>query len=289
MSLYAIGDLQGCLANLRSLLRRIDYDRDKDLLWFTGDLVNRGPDSLGALRFVKSLGDGARCVLGNHDIYLLMVCHGLADAPGDGSFDDILAAPDRDELVDWLRRLELFAEAPERGLAMVHAGLAPSWSLDDARALAGEVEKELAADGGCREFLKRAYKPERLGPLGDERDDYDRRLCATLNVMTRIRYCTADERVDFEHTGPPGSQAAELSPWFEHPNRRAADTRLVFGHWSALGFMRRDDVICLDSGCVWGRHLTAYRLDENDEKRFEEPCFVRARQDAPTATASKSL
>lgn len=271
MSLFAIGDLQGCLSDLRALLRLINHDRDKDTLWFAGDLVNRGPDSLETLRFVKGLGARARCVLGNHDVYLLMVCNGLADAPADGSFDKFLAAPDRDELTDWLRCRGLFVTLDERKLAMVHAGLPPSWSIAEARAMAGEVEDALAAPD-YREFLKRAYKPNHLGPLDETRKHPERRLNATLNVMTRIRYCTPDERIDFEQTGPPGTQPEGLAPWFDYPSRREAGWRVLFGHWSALGFMRRDDVIGLDSGCLWGRQLTAYRLDEGAERCFTVRC-----------------
>ena len=271
MSLYAIGDLQGCLRDLQDLLRQINYDAGKDDLWFTGDLVNRGPDSLGALRFVKDLGARAHCVLGNHDIYLLMVCCGLADAPKDGSFDPILNAPDRDELVDWLRRRDLLLTLPERKLALVHAGLLPSWSIADAQSFAGEIQRELAAPT-YRDFLQRAYKPQHCGPFKDIAGDHDKRMNTALNIMTRLRYCAADESVDFEHTGAPGSQPAHLKPWFDYAHRREPGWRVVFGHWSALGFISGDGVLGLDSGCLWGGRLTAYRLDENNEARFDIEC-----------------
>lgn len=281
MSLYAIGDVQGCLRDLRALLRRINYDADNDRLWFTGDLVNRGPDSLETLRFVKGLGARAQSVLGNHDIYLLMVCNGLAEPPKDGSFDAILDAPDRDELIDWLRRCGLMRAHPELKLALVHAGLPPAWSIREAQALADEVSQALAAPN-YRDFLARAYKPKYFGALESMADDRDTRLNVALNIMTRLRFCAADGSVDFEQTGAPGSQPAHLRPWFEHAHNREPEWRVVFGHWSALGFMLRDDAIGLDSGCLWGKQLTAYRLDANNEARFSVPCPAYRRYDKPS-------
>ena len=271
MSLYAIGDLQGCLDSTRSLLERINYNPKNDHLWFTGDLVNRGPDSLGTLRFVKELGDRAQCVLGNHDIYLLMVYCGLADKPADGSFDEILLAPDRENLIDWLRAQPLFLTLPERKLALVHAGLMPSWSIDTAKQFADEIGHELAGPH-FREFLQHAYKPKHCGPFGELQNKLDARTNAVLNIMTRMRYCTRDEAVDFEYTGAPGSQPEHLLPWFKYPHKRAPGWRVIFGHWSSLGFMRSADAIGLDSGCLWGGQLTAYRLDEHAEKPFAVSC-----------------
>lgn len=267
MSLYAIGDLQGCLRELHALLSRIKYTPGQDRLLFVGDLVNRGPESLETLRFVKGLGDSATCVLGNHDIYLLMVHNNLAEAPGDGSFDDIMVAPDRDDIMDWLRRRPLFFMMPQHRLAMVHAGMLPRWSIAEAAAIATEIHRHMAAPD-YRQFLARIYKPVRLSAATDD----GHRLNMALNVMTRIRCCTAECDLDFEYTGVPEHHPQGWLPWYEYPNCREPGWRVLIGHWSALGFMRRKDVIALDSGCLWGKQLTAYRLDAGNEKCFSIEC-----------------
>lgn len=269
MSLYAIGDVQGCYASLRALLEKIDFAPERDELWFAGDLVNRGPESLETLRFIRALGDGARCVLGNHDIYFLKVADGLAPPPADGALDALLAAPDRDALADWLRRLPLLIADDARRLAMVHAGLPPQWSIADAAALAAEAQAALAAPGPAA-FLEKAWgdSPDRFTAELAGAD----RLRAILNALTRLRYCDAEGRMALAHTGPPGSQPPPFAPWFEHPHAREPGWRVLFGHWSTLGFMERDDVVALDSGCLWGGRLTAYRLDAGRELAVGVDC-----------------
>ncbi|HZR37158.1 MAG TPA: symmetrical bis(5'-nucleosyl)-tetraphosphatase [Nevskia sp.] len=258
MTTYAIGDLQGCYDTLRRLLDRVHFDPAHDVLWFTGDLVNRGPQSLPTLRYVYRLGAAARTVLGNHDLHLLAVANGGRKGRRD-TLDEILAAPDRDELLDWLRRQPLLLEAP--GVAVLHAGLPPQWDLAQARACAREAESVLAGPDYAA-FLREMY--------GDEPAVWDEalrglpRLRYIINCYTRLRYCGAGGRLDFAHKGSPGTQPEGLLPWFQAPGRRSAGTTLVFGHWSTLGRVRwpEHQVYGLDTGAVWGGRLTALRLED---------------------------
>jgi bis(5'-nucleosyl)-tetraphosphatase (symmetrical) len=271
VAVYAIGDLQGCYRRLRELLDAIGYDPDTDRLWFCGDLVNRGAGSLAALRFVRSLGDGAVCVLGNHDLHLIAVASGVRDArPHKGdTLDDILGAPDRDELITWLRHLPLAYRDEALGWMMVHAGLPPQWTADDALHHAGEVSRMLRSDEHAQ-WLTRMYgnQPDRWRD-GLRRDD---RLRFTVNCLTRMRFCDAAGRLDFKAKGPPGSAPAGRMPWFEVPSRRSRGQRIVFGHWSALGRYEAHNVLGLDTGCVWGGSLSAARLDLPQVVWTQIPC-----------------
>jgi len=259
MALYAIGDVQGCFDALRALLDKLRFDPARDTLWFTGDLVNRGPQSLDVLRFVAGLGARAVTVLGNHDLHLLAVATGCAKSKARDTLGAALAAPDREALLDWLRRRPLLHVDTARNLALVHAGLVPQWSVAEARALASEVE---AALRGPRpnELYQHMYgnAPDRwhAGLRGSER------LRFIVNVFTRLRYCDSDGRIDLTQKGVPGSQPAPWVPWYSVPQRRSFGTRIVFGHWSTLGLHRDHNVLGLDTGCVWGGELTAVRLDE---------------------------
>ena len=265
MALYAIGDLQGCLAPLERLVEALAFDPARDRLWFVGDMVNRGPDSLGCLRFVKSLGNSAVTVLGNHDLHLLCVAEGIEKARPRDTLGDVLAAPDRDELVDWLRRRPLMHV--EGAYALVHAGLLPEWPVPKARALAGEVEVVLQGTG-WRRFLSHLYgnRPERWDD-GLEGDD---RLRAIVNAMTRLRVCTREGAMDLAFKGEPGERHAHRIPWFEMPDRQSATHTIVCGHWSAMGLRVTPKLLALDSGCVWGRTLTAVRL--GDRRLWQVPC-----------------
>lgn len=256
MAVYAIGDVQGCYRSLRALLRRIGFAAGNDQLWFVGDLVNRGPDSLQVLRFVKALGDDAKVVLGNHDLNLLAVAAGARPHGRRDTLSPILAADDCEELLAWLRSRPLFLRDPALNVSMVHAGLLPQWSLTGAAELASEVEGALASADNAA-FLHHMYgdTPRRWR---DSLDGWDR-LRFITNVFTRMRYCDQAGRVDLAHTGPPGTQPAMLKPWYAW--RRNGGGLLLFGHWSALGAAQIGDVICLDSGCVWGRKITAARVD----------------------------
>ncbi|MDH3286470.1 MAG: symmetrical bis(5'-nucleosyl)-tetraphosphatase [Betaproteobacteria bacterium] len=257
MATYAIGDVQGCYDQLMRLLQRCGYDERRDRLWFVGDLVNRGPQSLATVRFVKGLGDCAVTVLGNHDLSLLVVAEGAHKGHASDTFGDILGAPDREELLHWLRRQNLMHA--EGGYAMVHAGLLPQWSIDRALELARETEAALRGPA-CAEFLRNLYgnQPARWR---DELAGYDR-LRIIVNAMTRMRLVTADGTMQFSHKLGLANAPAGYVPWYDAPARASHDTRVIFGHWAALGLLVRDDVVCLDSGCVWGRKLSALRLED---------------------------
>ncbi|GAC1628181.1 MAG: symmetrical bis(5'-nucleosyl)-tetraphosphatase [Nevskia sp.] len=259
MSTYAVGDVQGCLEALQRLLDRLAFDPARDRLWLSGDLVNRGPDSLGTLRFVRSLGAAAVTVLGNHDLHLLAVAHGGKPGRRD-TLTEVLAAPDRDELLDWLRARPLLHRSPDGRWQMLHAGLPPQWSIDDAEAHAREAEAALRGDDHG-ELLRRMY--------GDQPDQWDSalrgipRLRFIINSFTRLRYCSLDGRIDPDSKGMPGSQPRGLVPWFAVPGRRSADQNILFGHWSTLGRVHWPEhrVWGLDTGCVWGAQLSALCLE----------------------------
>jgi bis(5'-nucleosyl)-tetraphosphatase (symmetrical) len=265
MALYAIGDLQGCYAPLRALLDAIAFDPARDRLWFAGDIVNRGPQSLECLRFVRSLGASAVVVLGNHDLHLLCVAAGVEKKRSRDTLEPVLAAPDRDELLAWLRARPLMHA--EDGYALVHAALLPEWTVAKARRLAAEVEYALQGPHH-HELLARMY--------GDQPDRWDdsltgfERLRATINAMTRLRMLDRSGAMALRFKGEPGEAAADLVPWFRAPGRANADHTIVCGHWSALGLHMQDGIVSLDSGCVWGRALTAVRLE--DRAVFSVPC-----------------
>ena len=257
MSTYAIGDLQGCYLTLQALLDKINFDTNSDRLWFVGDLVNRGAGSLECLRFVKSLGNRAAVVLGNHDLHLLAVAEGVAKTKALDTLDEILNAPDRNMLLQWLRAQKLLHV--EGKFAMVHAGLLPQWSLPQSIALADEVTQMLRGNH-YRHFLQSMY-----GNNPDEwRDDLegDERLRVILNAMTRMRAITADGRMNLKFKGALAEMPQGLQPWFVVPHARSDETTVLAGHWSALGLHITPRFIGLDSGCVWGRELTALRLDD---------------------------
>lgn len=262
MARYAIGDLQGCCDELKALLARFDYSADRDELWFVGDLVNRGPQSLETLRFVRALGANATVVLGNHDLHLLALAYGTKRKPKDGdTLDDVLAAPDRDQLLEWLLGRPLAVYDEPRGDFLVHAGLAPEWTPRQAAKYAREVEAVLRDD--ARTLFDSMYgnKPDKWS---DGLRGMDR-LRFVINAFTRMRYCTRDGAVDLKAKEAPGDQPAELVPWFDVPGRQSASARVICGHWSTLGFKRRKDLLALDTGCVWGGSLTAVNLDADAE------------------------
>lgn len=269
MAHYAIGDLQGCHAEFCELLGLIAFTPGRDSLWLTGDLVNRGPASLATLREVIALGDCVTTVLGNHDFHLLTIAAGHVRAHRGDTLDDLLAAPDRANLIDWLMTRPLVA-LEERRL-LVHAGLLPDWTAAGALALSREVEAKLASDDAVR-FLSVLY-----GNQPDTwRDDLrgDDRLRAIVNVCTRLRFCTADNRMEFREKRGREHAPSGFAPWFVHENRRSADHLVVCGHWSTLGLTLAPNFLMLDSGCVWGGALTAYRFD--DRRVFQVPSRAQA-------------
>jgi bis(5'-nucleosyl)-tetraphosphatase (symmetrical) len=253
---YAIGDVQGCFDELEQLLEKLAFS-GKDRLWFVGDLVNRGPKSLEVLRFVKGLGERAVTVLGNHDLHLLTQYEGFERARKDDTLEDLLGAPDAKELVDWVRTRPMVHS--EGGVAMVHAGLLPQWSIDRALALGGEVERALRGKN-YKAFLKNMYgsKPD---TWSDSLAGWDR-LRVIVNAMTRMRFCTPRGKMEFSKgkRAPRGYRA-----WYTYRKES-----IVAGHWSQLGLKLTKGVALLDSGCVWGGALTAMRLE--DRVLFQVPC-----------------
>jgi bis(5'-nucleosyl)-tetraphosphatase (symmetrical) len=274
MRTYVIGDLQGCAHEAQLLLAQIDADSQGDArILFVGDLINRGPESLTALRRMKALSIESQgrveALLGNHDLHLLAVAAGAQSLGKSDTLDEILAAPDRDQLIDWLRRrpLAMFVDAH----LLVHAGVAPQWNAEKTMALAGEVEAVLRSEAWIA-FLGQMY--------GNQPDRWDDaltgipRLRCIVNVLTRMRLCAPDGTMDFAHkesdAGPAGSN---LLPWFDLPNRRTADVTVVFGHWSALGLVLRPNLVGLDSGCVWGGKLSAVCLDDRSLLQVDCPQY----------------
>ena len=265
MATFAIGDLQGCYKEFRQLLDLIRFDCSKDRLWLVGDIVNRGPDSLSILRFVRGLNDAVVMVLGNHDLHLLMVAEGCARLHRNDTLQEILSAPDRDELLHWLRHQRLLHVHENH--VMVHAGLLPSWDVEQAMLLAQVVEAVLRG-GDVHDLCAHMY--------GNEPDHWDdslegyARLRVIINAMTRMRVCTPGGKMNFAHKGLVQDIPAGYLPWFEVPNRASRETTIICGHWSALGLQIRSNLIALDTGCLWGGNLTAVRLE--DRKVFQVSC-----------------
>lgn len=272
MAIYAIGDIQGCYNELQQLLEKIHFDAAQDRLWLVGDLVNRGPDSLRVLRLVKSLGDRAITVLGNHDLHLLAVAAGEAELHRGDTLDEVLSAPDCDELLVWLRHQRLlYAEA---GYVLVHAGLLPQWSVTQALGLAQEVEQALRGDDYAV-FFEHMYGNSPHGWRDDHRGY--KRLRVIANALTRMRICTPQGDMEFKFKGEVEKVPHGYLPWFDLPGRKSAEATVIFGHWSALGLQVRGDVIALDTGCLWGGPLTAIRLE--DRQLFQVMCKDPVAQD----------
>jgi bis(5'-nucleosyl)-tetraphosphatase (symmetrical) len=262
MARYAIGDIQGCCDELKALLSRVGFSADRDQVWFVGDLVNRGPQSLERLRLVRALGANATVVLGNHDLHLLALAFGSKRKVKDGdTLGPIFEAADRDQLLEWLLHRPLAVFDEPRGDFLVHAGLVPEWTPRDAARLAREVEAVLREDPRALFDAMYGNKPDRWN---DKLRGMDR-LRFIINVFTRMRFVAADGSVDLKQKGMPGEQPSGLVPWFDAPGRASRDVRVVCGHWSTLGLKRRRDLLALDTGCVWGGALTAVNLDADDE------------------------
>lgn len=269
MAIFAIGDIQGCFDELRALLELIRFNPKKDQLWFVGDLINRGPKSLEVLRFVKGLGESAISVLGNHDLHLLAVTQGNLKHRRKDTFDDILAAPDRDELVEWLRHRPLMHQDRDTGFNMLHAGLPPQWDIATALQRATEVENALRGTV-FNEFCHIMYGNE-PARWSDSLEGAPR-LRFITNCFTRLRYCDADGNLALKEKGPPGTQQAPYLPWFSVPTRASRNDRIVCGHWSTLGFQASHNLWSLDTGCLWGGQLTALKIKKNKCKAFQIRC-----------------
>jgi len=266
MATYAIGDIQGCFASLQQLLKHIHFDQTKDRLWLVGDLVNRGHHSLETLRFVKGLGKAAITVLGNHDLHLLMLAEGHSKNQRGDTLDDILQAPDRIELLDWLRHQPLMHS--EGSYVMVHAGLLPDWTVEKALTLAREVEASLQSDI-YRECLANMWGNEPAN-WSDDLTGWARTR-SIVNAMTRMRFCTAEGVMEFRTKGEVSDTPEGYQPWFEIADRKSADSLLITGHWSALGLRNTSNHLALDTGCLWGGKLTAVRL--SDKAVFQVDCM----------------
>jgi bis(5'-nucleosyl)-tetraphosphatase (symmetrical) len=267
MATYAIGDIQGCSKQLNQLVDRINFDPTTDRLWFVGDLVNRGPASLAVLRFVKNLGSAARVVLGNHDLFLLAVAEGIVALRQKDTIHDVLLAEDRSELLEWLRRQPLHHR--EGSFLMVHAGLLPQWTIDEAAGFAREVETALSRTG-YRDLLHGLFHG-RIARWEASLNGPER-LVSITRVLTRIRTCSPAGDLS-EFSGPSEEAPTGHLPWFRHPHRRQPDTTIVCGHWAALGLHVEPSLLAIDSGCIWGKQLTAVRLE--DRHIFQVACRGR--------------
>ncbi len=271
MSTYAIGDLQGCYSELQDLLDKINFDETNDQLWFVGDIVNRGPESLACLRFVKSLGTNAKTALGNHDLHLLAIANKVRKPHRKDTFDEILNAEDSKELFDWIRQQPLLVTNTDLNFTMVHAGLPPQWTLEQAKQLAQETESLLQSKQ-FDDFIHNMY--------GDQPDTWsdtlkdDDRHRFIINAFTRIRYLDKNGKLDIKENGAPGTQPKSLTPWYAIPERKTKKDKIIFGHWSTVHLgnennFKQYNVYPLDTGCLWGGELTAMRLQ--DEKLFSVP------------------
>lgn len=269
MATYAIGDIQGCYRELVELLDRINFNDKNDRLWFTGDIINRGPDSLAALRLIRNL--DAVVVLGNHDLHLLAVASGKAKPNKKDTLEAILKAPDRDQLLAWLQTRPLLHRDRELGYTLVHAGLPPQWSISRAQSLAQEVEQVLQGTE-AKQYFAHMYGNE-PSLWSDDLSDWER-LRFITNCLTRLRYCSPDGRISMKDKGPPGRQSKPLLPWYQIKDRQSRDQTIIFGHWATIRLGEKQDfkannVHALDTGCIWGGELTAMRLE--DEKYFSVP------------------
>jgi bis(5'-nucleosyl)-tetraphosphatase (symmetrical) len=271
MSTYAIGDLQGCYSELQDLLNKINFDEIDDQLWFVGDIVNRGPESLACLSFVKSLGTNAKTVLGNHDLHLLAIANKVHKPHRKDTFDEILSADNSEELLDWIKHQPLLVTDPDLNFTMIHAGLPPQWTVEQTKELAKETESLLQSKK-FNNFIHNMYG-DQPDTWSDKLKDDDRHRYI-INCFTRIRYCDANGKLNLKEKAPPGSQDESLTAWYAIPERKTKKDKLIFGHWSTVHLgnehnFKQYNVYPLDTGCLWGGKLTAMRLE--DEKLFSVP------------------
>ena len=271
MSTYAIGDIQGCFKELVQLLDKINFDETNDRLWFVGDIVNRGPDSLEVLNFIMNLGESTIIVLGNHDLHLVAIAEGLAKQKKIDTLAPIITSPDKQQLLAWIRQQPLMHHDKELNFSMIHAGLPPQWEIHQALELASEVNQILSSDDYLS-FLNAMYgnNPN----AWDENLAGNDRLRYIVNCFTRMRYLNDKNELNFSEKGAPGSQGDHLFPWFTIKGRKSKNDKIIFGHWSTvlLGNIRDFtpyNVYPIDTGCLWDGELTAMRLE--DEKLFSVP------------------
>ena len=273
MATYAIGDIQGCLTPMRCLLNEVSFNRKTDRLWLVGDIVNRGPESLQTLRYIKSLGECVTLVLGNHELHLLAVANGHKQSSRSDTLEDILAAPDLDDLLRWLRRQKILHHDPQLQFTMVHAGIPPQWKLKEACQRAAELETVLQGKDFNR-FLSEMY--------GNQPDCWDPdlrghdRLRVITNYFTRMRFCDPQGLLELSSKSGPEQAPPGFAPWFSHPNRKTRKHKIIFGHWASLEGKTKgaNNLYPLDTGCVWGKHLTMMKLE--DETLYTCQCTTTA-------------
>jgi bis(5'-nucleosyl)-tetraphosphatase (symmetrical) len=266
MALYLIGDVQGCDSALQRLLDEISFSASRDTLYLLGDLVNRGPDSAGVLRRLMGYSAAAQCILGNHDLHLLAIAHGVRKPHRKDTLNGILEAPDRQAMLDWLRwqRMAILEDVAGHDVLMVHAGVLPAWTATKTITLANEVEAVLRSPD-LGEFLHQMY--------GNASDRWENsltgaaRLRVVVNALTRLRFCTPEGQMEFNSSDGADSAPAGYLPWFDVPGRKTAHITVAFGHWSTLGWLNRPDLLSLDTGCVWGGCLSALRIGREDGPR----------------------
>jgi bis(5'-nucleosyl)-tetraphosphatase (symmetrical) len=265
MSIYAIGDIQGCYTSLQRLIHAVRFNPQHDRLWFTGDLVNRGPDSLHVLRYIRDLGSAATTVLGNHDLFLISVAAGVSMLRRSDTLAQVLESSDCDDLLAWLRQQPLLHREDE--WVLVHAGLLPQWTIEDAQQLAKEAEMALRGEeyvGSLRALhadVHVQWDPELTGPV---------RFASIMKVLTRLRACSVSGVMESSFSGPPELTPYGFHPWFSIPSRKSAAATIVYGHWAAMGLHIMPNLLSLDSGCVYGRRLTAICLE--DRRVFQVSC-----------------
>jgi bis(5'-nucleosyl)-tetraphosphatase (symmetrical) len=266
MALYLIGDVQGCDAALQRLLDTVGFSPSRDTLFLLGDLVNRGPDSASVLRRLMAYGNAARCLLGNHDLHLLAVAHGVRTPKRGDTLDDILNATDRSALLHWLRHqhMAMLETLGNKTLLMVHAGVLPAWTATKTIALAQEVEAVLQSNS-AGDFFHAMYGNDPAA-WSDTLDGTER-IRVIVNALTRLRFCTAQGHMEFDSKDSAGSAPAGYMPWFDVPGRQTADITVAFGHWSTLGWLGRSDVLAMDTGCVWGGCLSALRIEPSGPEK----------------------
>lgn len=268
MAIYAIGDVQGCYTQLKQLLDKLEFKSDKDQLWFAGDIVNRGPDSLETLRFIKSLGDNAITVLGNHDLHLLAVANGRRKQGKKDTIQSIIDAPDSDQLLDWLLHRPLMHYQKKNHVCLVHAGVHPQWSLEKALSCAQEVETILQGPKS-HEFFHHMYG-DKPAKWSDNLDGWDR-LRFITNAFTRMRYIDTKQKLRLKGKGAPGKQPKGIIPWYEFESK-TADLNIIFGHWSTLKDPKLEHLYPLDTGCLWGGKLTALKVNSKMSKHISIKC-----------------
>ncbi len=269
MTIYAIGDIQGCYKSLRNLIKHSGFKPASDQLWFCGDLVNRGPNSADVLRYIMDLGDTAHCVLGNHDLNLLAVAYGKRESKELDTLDDILNAPDSAEMLKWLRYQPLFHQSKKYRVCMVHAGIHPAWSIKKTKNLAREVQNVLRK-GDYKMLLEKMYG--NYPAYWDNKLDNWERLRFITNVLTRMRYLDSSGALDLDIKCSPGKQPIGYHPWYSIQAKRKQHWRVFYGHWSTLGLHWQNNAICLDSGCLWGGKLTAAQVGDEKTRFIQINC-----------------